>query len=311
MLAVLLARLTALLVACVLAAGFLRSVPAALALAHGILLAVEHRGCVWIGRSLALDRTFPFGGCGLFALGGLLTGRRLLTRCWLFFSRLPALSRLVQRLFALGRSGLPVSWSGTRLGLLSGLFGRCGLLLLPVALLSARCGLLFVARGGGLLGGRGFDLLLLVALLSARLELLLVVCRGRLFRRCGLDLLPLLVALLLARSWLGLGWCDLFGWRGFGLLLLAFLPGLLLGLGLLFGWRGFGLLLLAFLPGFLLGLGLLLGWRGFGLLLLAFLPGLLLGLGLLLGWRGFGLLLLLAFLPRLPLRFCLLSAGFR
>ncbi|MER9772090.1 hypothetical protein [Mesorhizobium sp. M0220] len=195
----------------------------------------------------------------------MLTGCGLLFACHRLFPNglLAALLRLVLGLFGLSRSGLLVGWKWlglwesrrrllvllvlplARIALLVGvcrgsllgrLVSRCGLLLLLVALLPALLELLLnVVRGRSLLGrlfSRCGFLLLLVALLPARLDLLIVIrgCSllGRLF---GFDLLllplfPALIALLLSARGR-----ELFGGRGFGLLLLALVPArLLLGL---------------------------------------------------------------------------------
>ncbi|MER8770877.1 hypothetical protein NKJ70_17305 [Mesorhizobium sp. M0092] len=188
--------------------------------------------------------------------------------------------------------------------LLGRLFSRCGFLLLLVALLPALLQLLLnVVRGRSLLGrlfSRCGFLLLLVALLPARLELLLIVARGRsllgrLFSRCGFPLL--LVALLPARLDLliVIHGCSLLGRLfGFDLLLLPLFPALIALLlsargRELFGGRGFGLLLLALVPArLLLGLARLFGGCFGSLLPFAPLAGLLFRLRLPALGTGFG-----------------------
>ncbi|CAH2407342.1 conserved membrane hypothetical protein [Mesorhizobium escarrei] len=309
----------------------MRVVPPGPALA--LLLTVEH-------GSLALGRTFAFGGRGLLALGGLLAGWGLLSCHRLFVDRLlAAFPGLIPGLVALRRSCLLVGRK--RLALLAGflpgwLFGWCGFdLLILLPLLSARFGL-FVAGRCGLLGGPfgrcGFLLLLPVTLLPALFGLFVARRRGLLrgpFGRCGF-LLLLPVALLSARFGLFvarrrglLG--GPFGRRGF-LLLLPVTP-LSARFGLFVAGRcgllgGCGFLLL--LPVTLLSARLFVAGRcgllsgPFGgfllLLLLAPLPALI-ALLLLAGRRGlfrgrrFGLPLALP--ARLLLRFRLLCAAFR
>ncbi|WP_292216157.1 hypothetical protein [Mesorhizobium sp.] len=132
----------------------------ALVLASGVLLAVQKRRFVRVGRGLALGRGFTLRGLGrLFASGRLLAGCGLFFRHRLLADKFLAKLLLVLRLFALGGSCLLLGGHGKRFSLRDRLAG-CRLF------------------GRRLLGGRSLDLLILLALLLAQIVLpIVVVCR--------------------------------------------------------------------------------------------------------------------------------------